>query len=183
MHMHCHLRECMLDYGPLHSFWLYAFERYNGILGAIPNNNHSIEIQMMKCFLRDSQIASSSLPHEFHDELLPFFPRLNQVSGSVADTISFNPSLAYSSAYDPISLNLKLPKNSLRKILHPTQKLYLTELYSALFSVPVSAIVISNSFLQYSSISLNGKTLGSHNSRMASSSIVVAEWDKSLFGS
>ncbi len=32
MHMHCHLRECILDVGPLHSFWCFSFERYNGIL-------------------------------------------------------------------------------------------------------------------------------------------------------
>lgn len=29
MHMHCHLSACIKDYGPLHGFWLYAFERYN----------------------------------------------------------------------------------------------------------------------------------------------------------
>ena len=51
MHMHCHLRECVLDYGPLHGFWLYPFERYNGILGAMPNNNRCIEVQIMKRFL------------------------------------------------------------------------------------------------------------------------------------
>ena len=47
MHMHCHLRSCIFDYGPLHGFWLYAFERYNGLLGAMPHNNHSIEVQIM----------------------------------------------------------------------------------------------------------------------------------------
>ena len=39
MHMSCHLRECVLDYGPLNHFWLFAFERFNGILGQLPNNN------------------------------------------------------------------------------------------------------------------------------------------------
>ena len=28
MHMHCHLKECILDVGPLHSFWCFSFERY-----------------------------------------------------------------------------------------------------------------------------------------------------------
>ena len=32
MHLHCHLKECVLDYGPIHSFWCFSFERYNGIL-------------------------------------------------------------------------------------------------------------------------------------------------------
>lgn len=32
MHMHCHLSDCIMDVGPLHSFWCFSFERYNGIL-------------------------------------------------------------------------------------------------------------------------------------------------------
>ena len=31
MHMQCHLCDCVRDYGPLHSFWLFSFERYNGL--------------------------------------------------------------------------------------------------------------------------------------------------------
>ena len=46
MHMACHLSECVMDYGPLNHFWLFAFERFNGILGLLPNNNKSIETQM-----------------------------------------------------------------------------------------------------------------------------------------
>ena len=37
MHMMCHLHECVLDFGPLHEFWLFPFERFNGVLGKIPN--------------------------------------------------------------------------------------------------------------------------------------------------
>ena len=48
---------------------LCAFERYNGILGAMPNNNRFIEIQLMTRFL-------------------PLFPTPMQTSGSVADTLS-----------------------------------------------------------------------------------------------
>ena len=31
MHMHCHIREVLLDYGPVYSFWCFSYERYNGI--------------------------------------------------------------------------------------------------------------------------------------------------------
>ena len=54
MHMHLHLSDCLKDYGPLHAFWLYSFERYNGLLGKQPTNNRSIEIQLIKCFVRDN---------------------------------------------------------------------------------------------------------------------------------
>ena len=48
MHLHAHLRECIQDYGPIYSFWLFSFERYNGMLGNFPNNQRSIEIQLMR---------------------------------------------------------------------------------------------------------------------------------------
>ena len=41
-------------FGPSHTFWLFAFERYNGLLGKKPSNNHSIELQLMCHFLKDN---------------------------------------------------------------------------------------------------------------------------------
>ena len=54
MHMHGHLKESLLDYGPVQELWLFAFERYNGILGNQPTNKRSIEPQLMQRFLRDN---------------------------------------------------------------------------------------------------------------------------------
>ena len=51
MHLHCHLTECVKDYGPMNSFWLFSFERYNGILGDRPTNNRAIEPQLLKRFM------------------------------------------------------------------------------------------------------------------------------------
>ena len=50
MHLHGHLKECVLDFGPLRSYWLFAFERYNGILENQPTNNANIEPQLMRKF-------------------------------------------------------------------------------------------------------------------------------------
>ena len=33
IHLHTHLVESILDYGPVYLFWLFSFERYNGTLG------------------------------------------------------------------------------------------------------------------------------------------------------
>lgn len=46
-HLHLHLAECFLDYGPCYGFWLFSFERYNGILGKYHTNQQAIEIQLM----------------------------------------------------------------------------------------------------------------------------------------
>ena len=51
MHLHLHLKNCVLDYGPVYSFWMFAFERFDVILGAYGTNNKNIEVQIMREFL------------------------------------------------------------------------------------------------------------------------------------
>ena len=68
MHLHAHIRECVQDYGPVQSFWLFSFERFNGMLGKQPHNNKSIEVQVMRWFLHDSQLMHLQLPTEFHSD-------------------------------------------------------------------------------------------------------------------
>ena len=86
MHLHCHLKDCILDYGPLHGFWLFAFERYNGLLGQLPNNNHSIEVQLMKRVINDNTVLSTSLPKEFNEDFAPLFVDENKSVGSLLET-------------------------------------------------------------------------------------------------
>ena len=64
MHLHLHLEDCILDYGPLYAFWCYAFERYNGMLEGFPTNLRSIEPQLMKKCLLLQEIHSQSFPDE-----------------------------------------------------------------------------------------------------------------------
>ena len=64
MHLHLHLKECLLDYGPVHSFWCFAFERYNGVLGKYHTNYQTIEVQIMRKFLSEQQIKSLDTPSE-----------------------------------------------------------------------------------------------------------------------
>ena len=51
MHLACHMADCVRDFGLVHSSWCFSFERMNGQLGAIPTNNHSIEVQLMRKFV------------------------------------------------------------------------------------------------------------------------------------
>lgn len=69
MHLHCHLKETVTDYGPIHSFWCFSFERYNGILGSIKTNNRSIELQLMRKVTTLRCIDNISLNQEFY----PYF--------------------------------------------------------------------------------------------------------------
>lgn len=58
MHLHLHLKQSFLDFGPPHAFWFFAFERYNGILGSYHTNKKSVESQFMKNSLTNQAIHS-----------------------------------------------------------------------------------------------------------------------------
>ena len=85
MHLHGHLKECLIDYGPFHSFWCFSFERFNGILGSYHTNNRSIEIQLMRRFLMQAKVKDFKYPDMYLDSFKEFFDNC-QNSGSVKVT-------------------------------------------------------------------------------------------------
>ena len=71
MHLRGHLVECVEDFGPVYSFWCFAFERMNGVLGAYHTNTHHISVQYMRRFLDSKSYAPIYWPSEFAEEYLP----------------------------------------------------------------------------------------------------------------
>ena len=61
LHLHCHLHECIYDFGPAHVFWLFGCERLNGILGSFPTNHAAIEMQLMRKFTSTQQVLRTFL--------------------------------------------------------------------------------------------------------------------------
>ena len=47
-HLHCHLKDCLREKGPIPVFWCFSFEGYNGAFGKFQTNNKSVQIQFMK---------------------------------------------------------------------------------------------------------------------------------------
>ena len=60
IHLHLHLKNCLLDYVLVLAFWCFSCERFNGILGAYHVNNHDITIQLIRKFTTASQIRNTS---------------------------------------------------------------------------------------------------------------------------
>lgn len=166
MHMHCHLKSCIEDYGPSHVFWLYAFERYNGILGSMPNNNKCIETQLMRRFLEESHFFSAELPSEFSDQFQNIISSsknscsLLQVEGENNWTLS-----------SPIH-HLSVPDCYSRHTFSMLEKDSLFQLYSKLYNTQTNNIEISSLYMKYNHASMFGKQLGSFQTRTASSSLV-----------
>ena len=67
MHLHNHLKDVILDHGPLTSFWCFSFERYNGILGSTTTNKRSVERQLMRKFLISRDLKNFKLPVHYHE--------------------------------------------------------------------------------------------------------------------
>ncbi len=95
LHLHCHLKQCFLDFGPAGSFWTFAFERLNGVLGSYPTNHHSIEIQLMRKFCINQQVLQTKNKDETLSQL--FNPYQNSV-GSLKQNVL--PELPFQSKLD-----------------------------------------------------------------------------------
>ena len=54
MHLRTHMKQYILDFGPVYCFCLFSFERYNGMLGNLPNNKRNIEPQVMRKFCTEN---------------------------------------------------------------------------------------------------------------------------------
>uniref|UniRef100_A0A1X7TTT6 Transposase domain-containing protein n=1 Tax=Amphimedon queenslandica TaxID=400682 RepID=A0A1X7TTT6_AMPQE len=67
MHLHLHLKETLLDFGPAHATWCFSFERFNGILGSMPTNKKSVEIQFFRTFIRKQVLLSQNKTIEDED--------------------------------------------------------------------------------------------------------------------
>ena len=83
LHLHLHLKDCILDYGPGHTFWCFSFERYNGLLGSYHTNRKSIESQIMRNFVHSQKLRSEA--SLIHPELLSILP-CKQPAGPVSLT-------------------------------------------------------------------------------------------------
>ena len=52
IHTHIHIRDTIQDFSVIYAFWLFSFERYNGLLGSIETNHKdSFELTFMKRFV------------------------------------------------------------------------------------------------------------------------------------
>ena len=187
MHMHCHLRSCIEDYGPLHGFWLFAFERYNGILGSIPNNNRSIEVQMMRRFVTDGLICNLEIPSEFREDLEVHFlnPDRCNVAGTLADVTlgsTVQQSMQSTNSAYTLSSDIVLPSYRSRYSFCDEEIGEVKHLLCKLYSIDSSVIQVSRNCFKYKTIQFQGKQLGSHFSRSKASSIVMALWKSDIFG-
>lgn len=168
MHMHGHLKEILLDYGPVQEFWCFSFKRFNGILGNQPNNNRTIEPQLLQRFLRDRFANSFEYPSEFKDDFSSI-ALSEKLVGSVLDTVSFN-------------TDFSIPNKSTCAVFDSVELIYLKQLYMKMHPEIVGDVTVNHIYRKYSSITLKGKLYTSSGRRTLKPFVALALWTEDIFG-
>ena len=168
------------DYGPMHSFWLYSFERMNGVLGSVNTNQRSVEIQLMRKMSECQAIAIFERPELYSDIFGRVFEyetdktikkykavEVQRVLGLSANQVSDNK--AWFQTFDI-------------KFIGSRQNVYLTDhkvdhLRRALQTFcNVDPVSVSGSCHKYKHVEIFGEKYGSSDSRLSRSSVVMASW-------
>lgn len=195
MHLHMHLLDCVLDYGPVYAFWLFSFERYNGILGDYGTNQQAVELQLMRKFTTNQFTKDLPLPIVFQEVFHPLIARLtSKQSGSLQEQTIVEHDNIFSRV---ISVSL-LPIGPLQKGSHwacadslftccgPFSRdcldgdtlVHLKKCYSAIFD-EISEESVTTHFERFASCRFNGDLFGSSKSRGDRSAFILARWCKS----
>ena len=113
MHLACHMAECIRDFGPLHTFWCFGFERMNGRLGTIPTNKHAVEVELMRRFVDGMRLHS--FVHS-QDKDVQILLRM-MAKSSKRGTLSFIDSACYSEVVPPAAPVPALRSADLRQLV------------------------------------------------------------------
>ena len=185
MHLHLHLKDCLLDFGPPHSFWCFSFERYNGLLGSFHTNQKKVEVQIMKKFI-NSQILNSAKQNaklEFVSLLSGVDRRNSSIITESADDLECLRLLFMSSSTLPNS-TLSFQVNQNVSLLPPVRKYVfssatlkqLEQLYKQL--IMTSNFSVSPFYIRSGRVMFCGEVIGSQMNAIScnSSCVILAYW-------
>ncbi len=190
MHMSLHLKECLLNFGPLPAFWCFAFERFNGILERISKSWVSPEKQMFLKFLEVQRVLSISKRIGNANDLVGFiFDNINtnvdigSLSLHQFDDNTQLQNIPYTSCcVDQIKAE-KLPHPKLtppykEKYLNSEDFSHLKVMYSMLY--PSKTLEVSRFYKEYRNIVINSVQVTSKISRSQRSSVIAARWPSAI---
>lgn len=192
MHLHIHLDRCLYDFGTVYLFWLFSFERENGILGYIPTNKRNIEIQLMRTFLKSNHAFDLFYDESTEEEFGPDFQNLkilhNDIEGGTLCELQMGTTCdivrmsSRSIGFQSISwtidsyngIKLSTLKNTL---LSESDVEFLSNMYKALypdFDTNRMTVCITCRSTKY--VDVYGSILGVRSGRCNRSSMILAYW-------
>ena len=181
MHLHTHLVECILDFGPMHVFWLYSFERMNGILGSFNTNQRSVEIQLIRKLSHAQSTLLFKKPELFSELFGPVFEFQDDMnSHKTIDSDVAQRVLSLSTQrvriertwFMPASICYIGPRYDVSITEHSAR--YLRQSLQQFSNAEVD--LVSGSCHKYKSIEICGEKYGSSDGRLSRSSVILASW-------
>lgn len=183
MHLHCHLAECVYDFGPIYSFWCFSFERYNGLLGSYTSNKKDVEIQIMNHFVSHSELEDMSMNET--DVFSDLFQQLNKVHsdrGSLVTAGAHGDLFRYSRM---AGINFPLASDwsdigcfsfdcPSKGLLSNTDLYNLTQMYNSLYPLKNYVVLQSVKFVKH--VRMFGNVYGTPSSRSHRSAFICAFW-------
>lgn len=166
LHLHGHLRDCILDFGPVYSFWLFAFERLNGVLGSYHTNCHDISLQLMRRFMSSTLHGIHNWPLEYKEDLAQLVVRHRYQKGSLQST-------SLEQALQQYQTETIKPLPPVREVAWaPHQKHALCDLIISLLGH--SDFSLLSLYQKASALMIGGFVLGSNTSRFLTKTHVMA---------
>ena len=170
---------------PVTGFWLFSFERYNGILGDFCTNNKSIELQLMRKFTKDQMVCNLEFPEGFKNQLQPLLTKFKDAANSnllfanrgvilrmltlADDAIDVSNELWF----DTSSFSFGAPHTI--DNFDEDEFGYLKEVYEIFFP-HISSSVIPAFYDKFASVECAGEQYGSRFSRLNRSAYILAKW-------
>lgn len=165
--MHCHLKEVILDYGPVYAFWLFSYELLNGILQHQPTSNRSVEIEVMRRFISDNNAYDLEYPEDYQAELADVCDLQPSTTGTL---------LLISQKHTSNTVQaVQVPTCYKYHVLNENEISYLKKMLGTLLSKSPDQISLNSICRRFKSVHIN-------DFKFISSSIAVTHWNQSLLG-
>ncbi len=166
LHLHGHLKDCILDFGPVYSFWLFAFERLNGVLGSYHTNCHDISLQLMRRFMSSTLHGIHNWPLEYKEDLARLVVHHQYQKGSLQST-------SLEQALQQNQTETIKPLPPVREVAwEPHQKHILCKFLTSLLGHRNFSLLTL--YQKVSAIMIGGFVLGSNTSRFLTKAHVMA---------
>lgn len=192
MHLHAHLHKCLNDFGPVYAFWLFSFERENGILGAIPSNNRFVELQLMRKFLKTLHVVDIDCEESVIQNFGPDFKKIvSMIDGKDRGTLAEMQMCQYESFFHMSSRNVdfcyfdwSIDAFITKGFSHSTLRnsfvndgdiSFLKDLYAVIYA-NVETFVVCNTCRSTDSVNFFGNLVGTKKGRSNRSSMITAHW-------
>lgn len=159
LHLHGHLASCIREHGPVYSFWLFSFERLNGVMEAFHTNAHNISAQLLKRFLAIHSNSTSHWPQEYQEKFSPLLEKHRFNKGSLSQA-SFD-----------TAIEAKPIPPLFETVLEPHLMVYLKECLQEMLSEEITVLPLIR---KCAAVSVNGNIIGSKQSRYTTSPVVMA---------